>query len=79
MQQPIETETISIERIGGKFASEFAELLLHLIRNTHIKDALHQNFDGEEMGRDVFQIGHGLLNTIAFCGGHGTSPCSRRL
>ena len=64
MQQTVQAQTISVERIGGQLARELAEFLLDVFRHPHVKDALHQRFDGEEVRVYVFQISHGLLQGI---------------
>ena len=64
MQQTVQAQTVSIEWVGGQLTRELAEFLLDVFRHPHIKDALHQRFDGEEMGIDVFQISHRLLKSV---------------
>ena len=64
MQQAVQPQTINIEGIRSQLAGKLAEFLFDLFWNTHIKDPLHQCFDREQMGVDVFER-HGLLKTIA--------------
>ena len=66
MQEPIQAQTIGIEGIGSQFAGHFPEGLLHLFGHPHIKDALHQGLNREQVGVDIFQIAHGLLNRVTF-------------
>jgi len=51
--------------------------LLHGIGHAYIKDALHQDLDGEQMGVDVLQIGNGLLHGVELAGIGGSTGCSR--
>ena len=64
MQQAVQAQTVGIERVRGQLTRKLAEFLLDVFRHTHIKDALHQRFDGEEVRVDVFQIGHRLLEGV---------------
>ncbi len=65
MQQTIQPETINIQWIGSQFTSKLAEFLLDFFRNSHIKNTLHQRLDRKEMGIDVLEISHGLLQRIS--------------
>ena len=64
MQQTVQAQTISVERIGSQLTRKLAKFLLDVFRYTHIEDALHQRFDREQMGVDVFQISHRLLKSV---------------
>ena len=61
MQQAVKAQTIGIQRIGGQLTRNLPELVFHGLGNAHIKDALHQRFDREEMGVDVLKVADGLL------------------
>ena len=61
MQQAVQTQAIGIQRIRGQLTGNLTELVFHGLRNAHIKDALHQRFDREEMGVDVLEVADGLL------------------
>ena len=54
MQKPVEPQPIHIQRIGSEFAGQFLELLLNSFWDAHIKNALHQHLNGEEVGIDGF-------------------------
>ena len=64
MQQAIQTKAISIERIGGKLTGQVPEFLFSVVWYAHIKAAFHQRFDGKQMGIDIFQISHRLMDRI---------------
>jgi len=65
MQQAIQTQAIGIEGVWGEFTSQLPELLFNIVRHTHIKDALHQRFDGKQVRIDIFQISHCLMDGIS--------------
>ena len=54
VQQTIQTQAIGIQRIWGEFTRQLSELLFNIVRHTHIKDALHQRFDGKQVSIDIF-------------------------
>ena len=64
MQQTVQPQTVCIERVRRELTGKLAKFLLDVFRNTHIKNSLHQRFDGKQMRVDVFQISHGLLQGI---------------
>ena len=64
MQQSVQPQTINIEGIRSQLAGKLAEFLFDLFGNTHIKNTFHQGFDRKQMGVDVFEIRHGLLERI---------------
>ena len=64
MQQTVEAEAIGVQRIGSQLTGDLAELLLNGLRNAHIKDALHQGLDREQVGVDVLEVADGLLESI---------------
>lgn len=64
MQQAVQPETINIQWIWSEFTGKLSEFLLDFFGNPHIKDAFHQRLNREEMGIDVLQISHGLLQRI---------------
>jgi hypothetical protein len=68
VEQPVQTQPIGIEGIGGELAGQLTEFLLNGLRNPYIKDALHQGLDREQMGIDVFQISDRLLHRFSFGG-----------
>ena len=53
VQQSIQTQTISIERVGGELTGKLPEFLFNIVGHTHIKNALHQRFDGEQVSIDI--------------------------
>ena len=65
MQETIQTQAIGIEGVGSQLTGQLPEFLLDGLRHTHIKNALHQCLDGEEVGVDVFEVGHGLMQSIS--------------
>ena len=71
MQKAVEPQTVHIQRVRSQLTGQFAELLLDFLGDAHIKHALHQGLDREEMGVDVLQIGNGLLECIARFLRHG--------
>ena len=64
MQQTVQSETIHIQRVRGKLTSQLSEFLFDLLWYAHIKHALHQGLNGEQMSIDVLQISDGLLNGV---------------
>ena len=69
MQQAVQAQTINVEGVGSQFAGELSEFLFDLLGDAHVKHALHQSFNREQMRIDVLEIRHGLLEAIArlFC------------
>ena len=65
MQQAIQTQAISVEGVWGKLPGQLPKFLFNIVRHTHIKNALHQRFDGKQMGIDIFQISHRLMDGIS--------------
>ena len=65
MQQAIQTQTISIEGVWGELTGQLPEFLFNIVRHTHIKDSLHQRFDGKQMSIDIFKISHRLMDCIS--------------
>ena len=65
MQQAIQTQAISVEGVWGKLPGQLPKFLFNIVGHTHIKDALHQRFNRKEMGVDVFQISHRLMDGIS--------------
>jgi len=65
VQQAIQSQTIGIEGVRCQFPGKFTELLLDFLGHAHIKDALHQCFDREEMSVDVLHISHRLLERVS--------------
>ena len=66
MQEAIEPESIHIEWIRSELTCKLFKFLLHRFRHPHIKDALHQDLDGEQVGIDGFQVTEGLSQLIGF-------------
>ncbi len=64
MQQTVEAEAIGVQRIGRQLTGDLAELLLNGLGNAHIKDALHQGLDREQVGVDVLEVADGLLECV---------------
>ena len=64
MQKTVQAQSVGIERVRRELTGELAEFLLDVLRHTHIKNALHQRFDGKQVRVDVFQISHCLLKGI---------------
>ena len=73
MQQTVEAEAIGVQRVGGQLTGDLAELLLNGLRNAHIKNALHQGLDREQVGVDVLEVADGLLECVLRRGLLGTS------
>ena len=73
MQQTVEAEAIGVQRIGRQLTGDLAELLLNGLGNAHIKDALHQGFNREQVGVDVLEVADGLLESILRRGYLGNS------
>jgi hypothetical protein len=77
VEQAVEPQAIGIKWIWGKLASQFTKGLFHLVWHSHIKDALHQHLNREEVGIDVLQIQHRLLDRITLAGGAGAGSGAR--
>ena len=54
MEKPVEPQPIHIQRIGSELTGQFLELLLNCFWNAHVKDALHQHLNREEVRIDGF-------------------------
>ena len=64
MQKPIKTESVNVQGIWCELPGKLTEFLFNVLRDTDIKHTLHQGFDGEQMGIDVLEIRHGLMDRI---------------